>query len=136
MVNAHGGEPVADPGWSRNRVCQKSGDHRKRKEPGDFASDSFFSERRDPMRQRVLFQTRCGRLPAKISGPFEMILRDAAQEMEDTGGENSGRDLHRNPAYKEIFIREIPEGRRGKKKWRFFGLLGRRLGCILTEKCR
>ena len=40
-----------------------------------------------------------------------------------------------NFVYKEIFIREIPEGRRGKKKWRFFGLLGADLA-ILTEKCR
>ena len=59
----NGGKPVADPGWSRNRVCQKSGDHRKRKEPGDFASDSFFSERRDPMRQQ--FSSR--RIPGDCS---------------------------------------------------------------------
>lgn len=72
-------------------------------------------------------------IAAKISGFFGTILRDAAQEMEDTGGKNLKRSW--NPAYKEIFIREIPEGRRGKKKWRFFGLLGADLA-ILTEKCR
>ena len=72
-------------------------------------------------------------IAAKISGFFGTILRDAAQEMEDTGGKNLEEIMEF--LYKEIFIREIPEGRRGKKKWRFFGLLGADLA-ILTEKCR
>ena len=72
-------------------------------------------------------------IAAKISGFFGTILRDAAQEMEDTGGKNLEEIMEF--CIQKNFIREIPEGRRGKKKWRFFGLLGADLA-ILTEKCR
>lgn len=72
-------------------------------------------------------------IAAKISGFFGTILRDAAQEMEDTGGKNLEEIMEF--CIQRNFIREIPEGRRGKKKWRFFGLLGADLA-ILTEKCR
>ena len=72
-------------------------------------------------------------IAAKISGFFGTILRDAAQEMEDTGGKNLEEIMEF--CIQRNFYQEIPEGRRGKKKWRFFGLLGADLA-ILTEKCR
>lgn len=73
-------------------------------------------------------------IAAKISGFFGTILRDARTRKWKTPEAKIWKRSW-NPAYKEIFIREIPEGRRGKKKWRFFGLLGADLA-ILTEKCR
>lgn len=126
----NGGKPVADPGWSRNRVCQKSGDHRKRKEPGDFASDSFFSERRDPMQATVLFQTHSGRLQQN-QWIFWTILRDAAQEMEDTGGKNleeiMGFCIQRN------FYQGNPGGSQRKEEMEILRTLGRRLGYLDRE---
>mgnify|MGYP005903078573 CR=1 FL=1 len=126
----NGGKPVADPGWSRNRVCQKSGDHRKRKEPGDFASDSFFSERRDPMRQQ--FSSR--RIPGDCSKNqwiFGTILRDAAQEMEDTGGKNLEEIMEF--CIQRNFYQGNPGGSQRKEEMEILRTLGRRLGYLDRE---
>lgn len=92
----------------------------------------FFSERRDPMRQQ--FSSR--RIPGDCS-KNQWIFWD------NPSGCRTGNGRHRRKNLEEImefciqrnFYQEIPEGRRGKKKWRFFGLLGADLA-ILTEKCR
>ena len=125
----NGGKPVADPGWSRNRVCQKSGDHRKRKEPGDLLQ-ILFSEG----------EIRCGNsslpdafreIAAKISGFFGTILRDAAQEMEDTGGKNLEEIMEF--VYKEIFYQGNPGGSQRKEEMEILRTLGRRLGYLDRE---
>ena len=72
-------------------------------------------------------------IAAKISGFFGTILRDAAQEMEDTGGKNLEEIMEF--CIQRNFYHSIFQLRGGKKKWRFFGLLGADLA-ILTEKCR
>ena len=113
-------------GYARSRET-----HRKRKEPGDFASDSSFSERRDPMRQQ--FSSR--RIPGDCS-KNQWIFWDNPYGMPHRKWKTPEAKIWKrswNFVYKEIFIREIPEGRRGKKKWRFFGALGRRLGYLDRE---
>lgn len=126
----NGGKPVADPGWSRNRVCQKSGDHRKRKEPGDFAQILFF----------LKGEIRCGNsslpdafreIAAKISGFFGTILRDAAQEMEDTGGKNLEEIMEF--CIQRNFYQGNPGGSQRKEEMEILRTLGRRLGYLDRE---
>ncbi len=105
---------VYDSRWSRNRICRKPGTYRKRKEPGDFASDSFFAEREIRCRNSSLSEA-FGEIAGKIEGSFSKILLDAAQEMRGSGGSNLTEILEH--CIQKIFICKIlPELIRMKKR--------------------
>ena len=70
-------------------------------------------------------------IAAKISGPFEMILRDAAQEMEDTGGKNLEEIME--SCIQRNFYQGNPGGSQRKEEMEILRTLGRRLGYLDRE---
>lgn len=70
-------------------------------------------------------------IAAKISGFFGTILRDAAQEMEDTGGKNLEEIMEF--CIQRNFYQGNPGGSQRKEEMEILRTLGRRLGYLDRE---
>ena len=124
---------VYDSRWSRNRICRKPGTYRKRKEPGDFASDSFLLKGEIHCGNSSLSEA-FGEIAGKIEGSFSKILLDAAQEMRGSGGSNLTEILE-HCIQKNIYLQNFAGAHKNEEEGiEILQTLGRRLGYLDREQ--